>query len=103
MGYDAIFYLSVGAVLLVAIWLIWIGSRQTAFASIVLSTLAVAVASAFNWFFRDGLGPDAETSAGLSAIARFLEDGWVPIACWIFIVGVASIRLLKVRDRASAA
>ena len=45
-----------------------------------LSVVAMLGVLAFGWFVRDGLGPDAVESHGLTAIQRIWESG----VCWGF-------------------
>ena len=46
------------------------------------------------WFFRDGLGPGAQESAGLDAIVKAFCSAEISILALLFIVLSVSVRLL---------
>lgn len=61
---------------------------QMAIGLAVFSTLLLAFWAMFNWFLRDGLGPDSVESFGWEAFHRFWPEFWPGAAfCGLFFVG----------------
>lgn len=54
--------------------------RLSGFAILAIVALFAPVLSFFAFFFRDGLGPDAQQSTGFEALARWLPEVW---AIWL--------------------
>ena len=63
-------------------------------ASLCCVVVALVASAAWSWLLRDGLGPDAVTSTGWKAWARFWQSFWpalvltsliggaITVACW---------------------
>ncbi len=64
-----------------------------------VSTLTLAHWGWWIWFFRDGMGPDSIPSQGAEAMTRFLENFWIPAACWalLIVTGLLILRATKVQ------
>jgi hypothetical protein len=74
MNFVAIYWFLTIAQVAMLIWTCLSRSRQALTGTISLGIVALAWAGYWNWFLRDGLGPDSVRSTGLEALKRFIPD-----------------------------
>ena len=60
--------------------------------------LALAVALPVDWYFRDGLGPDSQTSTGFAAVGRTLSDPGLWILALVFVALILVERVVRGRS-----
>ena len=54
-----------------------------------------------SWFFRDGMGPDSTSSAGLEALSRVKDAITVSVGGWLLVNGISLFRYRLRRKRAA--
>jgi hypothetical protein len=52
-------------------------------------TAALGIWGYYDWFLRDGLGPDSVESRGFEAIANFADAFWIHLVGWVFLVALS--------------
>ena len=90
-----------GCVALTFLWVLIFGTR-VALASVVFTSSVTLFALLYLiWFFRDGMGPDAITSAGVEAARRIAMLAVVPLASWLLINAISFVRYRSRQSRAA--
>lgn len=100
MSFYLVLYMPALVALAALICLLFTGSRKALLAALVLSTITLFIWGVFNWFFRDGMGPDSVSSSGYEALRRFFVGGfWLPLLAWGILVAAALYAYWFKRDR----
>jgi hypothetical protein len=65
------------------------GARLWFAGSLIFLTAALGIWGYYDWFLRDGLGPDSVESRGFEAIANFADAFWIHLVGWVFLVALS--------------
>ena len=74
------------------LWSLATGSRLSLILVSCVSSVTLFSLLYLIWFFRDGMGPDAVSSAGFEAARRIGIAAAAPIAGWLLVIGLAFAR-----------
>lgn len=81
------------------VWFLIRRSKLSYALTLTSATGALAIWAFIDWIFRDGLGPDSDSSEGVQALQNFASGFWLPLAFWVVIVSTTiALRKRKTSD-----